>query len=59
VFLSVVTLSKSSVDPDRISRSPNYAASFKVDIHFKDLCHTCKATDSIDSKCRHCAAKMH
>ena len=57
-MISVVTLSKGSVDPDRISKSSNYDDEFRIDIHFKDLCLNCKSTDAIEDKCNWCRKRL-
>ena len=50
--------SRNAVDPDKIGKDPAYSTNFKVDIHFKDICNTCKPTDTLDSKCDYCKKHM-
>jgi len=55
---SVMTFSRNAVDPDSISKDPDYSSNFKVEIFFKDICNLCKPTTSLESKCQYCKEKM-
>jgi hypothetical protein len=49
---------RNAVDPDSISKNPDYSSNFKVEIFFKDICSDCKPTDSIYNKCNYCNENM-
>jgi len=42
-----MSFSRNALDPDSISKDPDYSSNFKVDIYFKDICNICKPCDFI------------
>lgn len=54
----MMCFTRNAVDPDKISKDPKYSSNFKVEIFFKDICKTCKPTETIESKCDYCVKHM-
>ncbi|CDW90252.1 phosphatidylinositol--trisphosphate 3-phosphatase [Stylonychia lemnae] len=58
IFDNTIFLTKKTVDPDKIQRSPMYSKDFKIEIQFVDVCINCKSTNIIEKQCNECLFMM-